>query len=57
MVDVIGIVLEVGQIGSIRLKQTGEDRERRLITIADESNASVGVTMWGPLARLEPLAG
>lgn len=57
VVDVIGVVIEVGQIGSIRLKQTGEDRERRLITIADDSNYSVAVTMWGILAKLDAKVG
>jgi hypothetical protein len=54
---VIGIILEIGQIGSIKLKQTGEEKERRAITIADETNASVNITMWGALARLEATVG
>lgn len=53
----IGVVIEFGQIGSIRLKQTGEDRERRQITIADDSNFSVAITMWGALAQLEAKVG
>ena len=53
----IGIILEVGQIGMIKLKQTGEEKERRAITIADETNTSVSITMWGALAHLEATAG
>jgi hypothetical protein len=51
-VDVIGAAVEVGNIGSIRVKSTGEDRERKVVTIADETNCSVVVTLWGPNAHL-----
>lgn len=51
--DVIGVIIDLGQIGTIRIKATNEERERRLITLADESNTSVGITLWGRLAQID----
>lgn len=46
-------MFEVGNVGSIRIKSSGEDRERRTVTIADETNCSVQITLWGPNAHLQ----
>lgn len=45
-VDVIGIVLELGQTNSINMKD-GKVREKRTLTIGDESNVCINVTLWG----------
>lgn len=45
-IDVIGVVMEVSPIGTIPLK-TGGSKERQSITIADETGASISVTVWG----------
>lgn len=45
-IDVIGIVLDVGPTTALTLR-SGESRDKRLLTIGDESNVSIGVTLWG----------
>lgn len=49
-IDVIGVVMEVSPIGSIPLK-AGGSKERQSITIADETGASIAVTVWGELCQ------
>jgi len=44
--DVIGIVQAVGPLGEITIKSTGEPCTKRNITICDDSNASVELTLW-----------
>lgn len=55
-VDVIGIIIEAGTLGSIRTKR-GEELERRKILIADETNFSVSVTLWTALSHLNVFVG
>jgi len=49
-VDVIGVVFEMGGVSSIKLK-TGESRDRVNIVVADESDCSVPITVWGDHAH------
>ena len=44
----IGIITEVGPASTLTLK-SGENRDKRTLTIADESGLSVGMTLWGCL--------
>jgi len=48
-IDVIGIVLQVGQVGTLKLK-TGETRDKRNLVIGDDTNLSISVTLWGETA-------
>lgn len=50
MIDFIGVVLEVQDLGQIQLKSTGEMRDRRSLTLGDESGNSVMATLWGEAA-------
>ena len=45
-VDVVGIVLEVGSVQAITLKD-GSMKDKRTLTIGDEGNVSIMVTLWG----------
>ena len=45
-VDVIGIVLDVQPTSSITLRD-GSQKDRRTITIGDDNNMMIGVTVWG----------
>jgi hypothetical protein len=47
-VDVVGVITEVMQTSSIQLK-SGENKDKRSLTIADESGLSVMMTLWGAL--------
>jgi replication factor A1 len=49
-IDVIGIIVEVGAASNMTLK-SGINRDRRTITIADESDLKVQITMWGSIAN------
>lgn len=49
-VDVIGVILDVGQSSSINLKN-GQTKDKRSLTIGDESNICIGVTLWGAVAE------
>lgn len=51
MIDVLGIVVREGEIAEIRTK-LGETKEKRTLTIADDTNASIDVTLWGENVHL-----
>jgi replication factor A1 len=48
--DVIGIITDVMAVSSIKLK-SGEEKDKRTITIMDDTRASVDVTFWGASAH------
>ncbi len=52
-VDVIGVILDVGQTSSINTRD-GKSRQKRTLTIGDESNVCIGVTLWGQVAEAHP---
>jgi replication factor A1 len=49
-VDVIGVVFEIGPVGSIKMK-SGESKDKLNVTIADDTKHSVPVTIWGNIAN------
>lgn len=49
LIDVMGIVQELGLLAPFTLK-TGEKKDRRTITIFDDTNFSINFTLWGDLA-------
>jgi len=48
-IDVIGIVVDVGPVGNLKLK-SGENRDKRNLVIGDDTNFSISVTLWGDTA-------
>ena len=52
-IDVIGVVLEVQSATRLQMKD-GTMRDKRSLTIGDESHASIGVTLWGTVAQAHP---
>lgn len=50
VLDVIGVILNVGPMSEINLKD-GKVRQKRSLTIGDESNSCIGVTLWGPVTE------
>ncbi|KAL3678223.1 hypothetical protein R1sor_021179 [Riccia sorocarpa] len=50
LIDVIGVVQSVGSNMSIRRKSNNEEIPKRDITIADESNKTVVISLWNDLA-------
>ena len=48
-IDVIGVVVHSGQVGTLKLK-TGETRDKRNLVIGDDTNFSITVTLWGETA-------
>jgi len=49
VIDTIGIVVDVGPVGNLKLR-TGESRDKRNIIIGDDTNYSISVTLWGDTA-------
>lgn len=47
MIDTIAVVTEVQPVGQITMKSTGEMRDKRTITLTDDSNVSIQATIWG----------
>jgi hypothetical protein len=48
-IDILGVVLKVGSLGSINTKD-GLVKDKREIMIADDSEYSISITIWGELA-------
>ncbi|KAK8953740.1 hypothetical protein KSP40_PGU007137 [Platanthera guangdongensis] len=52
LVDVIGVLQNVSQTLSVRRKSDNETIPKRDITIADDSNLTVSVSLWNDLATI-----
>lgn len=50
MIDVIGIVKEVGELSEIISKTSNKPYQKRDITLVDQSGFSVRLTVWGAVA-------
>ncbi|ORY57296.1 replication factor-a protein 1 [Pseudomassariella vexata] len=46
-VDIVGVLKEIGEVSQITSKNTGKPYDKRELTIVDDSNFSVRVTVWG----------
>lgn len=51
IIDALGILKEVGDVTTITSKTTNKDFEKRELTIADDSQTSIRVTIWGNTAK------
>jgi len=49
VIDIIGIVVDLGPVGNIKLR-TGENKDKRNIVICDDTNYSISITLWGDTA-------
>lgn len=47
MIDLIAVVTEVQPPGQITVKSTGEQRDKRTITLSDDSGIGIDATIWG----------
>ena len=54
-IDVIGIILDIQPVSQIGLKD-GTTKDKRSLTIGDESNTSIGLTLWGDLCEKYPFS-
>lgn len=50
-VDVIGVLKDVGEVTQITSKNTGKPFDKRELTLVDDSQFSVRVTIWGKTAN------
>ena len=53
-VDVIGVVLEAGDVAQLVTKD-GASRDKKALVIGDESNISIGITLWGKACHSKPI--
>ncbi|KAI1778327.1 replication factor-a protein [Hypoxylon cercidicola] len=49
-VDVVGVLKDVGEVSQITAKSTGKPYDKRELTLVDDSQFSVRLTIWGKLA-------
>jgi replication factor A1 len=56
IVDFLGVVHNVGAINTIQLKN-GNDKERRLMLVTDDSGLIINLSFWGKNARKTQLEG
>ncbi|GAP89554.1 putative replication factor-a protein 1 [Rosellinia necatrix] len=49
-VDVVGVLRDVGDVSQITAKSTGKPYDKRELTLVDDSNFSVRMTIWGKTA-------
>ncbi|KAI1200799.1 replication factor-A protein [Nemania serpens] len=49
-VDVIGVLKDVGEVSQITAKSTGKPYDKRELTLVDDSQFSVRLTIWGKIA-------
>eukprot|EP00742_Colponemidia_sp_Colp-10_P009239 GILJ01010059.1.p2 GENE.GILJ01010059.1~~GILJ01010059.1.p2 ORF type:complete len:452 (-),score=45.52 GILJ01010059.1:130-1485(-) len=57
LVDVLGVVHNVGPVGSVTIKSSGQQRQKRSVTLVDESCVSLILTLWGSLCDHIPETG
>jgi replication factor A1 len=50
VIDCIGVVREIGEVGEINSKTTGKPFSKREVTIVDSSRHQVRLTLWGDSA-------
>ncbi|KAF2012213.1 replication protein-like protein A 70 kDa DNA-binding subunit [Aaosphaeria arxii CBS 175.79] len=50
-IDTLGVLKEVGEVSTITSKTTNKDFNKRELTIADDSQTSVRLTVWGNVAQ------
>ena len=50
-IDVVGVLKDVGSVDQITSKNTGKPYDKRELTIVDDSQYSVRVTIWGKSAN------
>ncbi|KAI1748053.1 replication factor-A protein [Xylaria castorea] len=49
-VDVVGVLKDVGEVSQITAKSTGKPYDKRELTLVDDSQFSVRLTIWGKTA-------
>ncbi|KAF2478108.1 replication protein-like protein A 70 kDa DNA-binding subunit [Lindgomyces ingoldianus] len=50
-IDTIGVLKEVGEISTITSKNTNKDFSKRDLTLADDTQTSIRLTIWGTTAQ------
>ena len=49
--DVLGVIIDNGSLDEITVKATSKQLKKRELTIADQSQATIKVTLWGKSAE------
>ena len=52
-IDAIGVITQIGVLTQVNIKQSGAVKDRRNVTIADESGLCITVSLWGQNARMD----
>lgn len=51
MIDVIGVCKEAGEVMQFTARSSGRELKKREVTLVDQSNAAVSLTLWGEDAQ------
>ncbi|XP_043470940.1 replication protein A 70 kDa DNA-binding subunit-like [Leptopilina heterotoma] len=51
IIDILGIVKMSGELQELTARQTGRQLKKRDLTVVDESNAAISLTLWGTQAE------
>jgi replication factor A1 len=54
-IDTIGIIINLTPVTSVNIKSTGIQKDRRNVTIIDDSSQVIQCTLWGTLAGFQGL--
>lgn len=57
IVDIIGVATNASDLANITAKATGRELTKREVTLVDQSNASITLTLWGEEAKSFDMAG
>eukprot|EP00923_Selenidium_pygospionis_P054799 GHVN01095437.1.p1 GENE.GHVN01095437.1~~GHVN01095437.1.p1 ORF type:complete len:461 (-),score=39.99 GHVN01095437.1:102-1325(-) len=52
-IDVLAVVSKVTPVTSITIKATGQPKEKRELTLIDDTNCSIDLTLWGDKCKLD----
>ncbi|CAH1992742.1 unnamed protein product [Acanthoscelides obtectus] len=51
LIDIVGVVKDVGDIQNLQSRTTGRELKKRDVTLIDQSNTAVSLTLWGAEAE------
>jgi replication factor A1 len=51
IIDIIGVVISISPVSSITSKKTGNELLKCELTVLDDSNAEIRITLWGEKAK------
>lgn len=54
-VDTIGVITNSGSVTNFNPKNGGASKDKRTLVVADDTNNTIGLTMWGKVSNFDGL--